>query len=199
MGHLHQLTSLLHQFSYTGIFLLSFFGGYIIPVPEEVILLSVGYLGHKGIFNIYGASLLSLCAILASDCMLYILARANSSRIQNLKDAIEGHKGTFISHDHVGRTIFLLRFVAGLRFLGPLFAGSNKVTWQTFVLFDVLALILYVPLVVFLGFYFNTSFLLLVSWIDAVRQTIFTIALLLLALFIAHLLHKELDKTEIKN
>jgi membrane protein DedA with SNARE-associated domain len=196
MGHLHYLASLLNQLSYTGVFLLSFFGGYIIPVPEEVILLAIGYLGHRGAFNVFLAAPLSFSAIFASDCVLYMLASANSSRIQKLKTAIEGRKGKFISQEHAGRTIFLLRFVAGLRFLGPLFAGINKVKWQVFALFDLVALAVYLPIVVFFGFYFNNSFLVLVSLIDAVRQTFFTIALLLLAIFISQMLHKHLDKTE---
>jgi len=65
----------LEQLSYGGIFLITFFSGYLIPVPEEIILLSIGYLSSVGSIHFGRAMLVSLLAIFASDCTLFYLVR----------------------------------------------------------------------------------------------------------------------------
>src|SRR3989344_3918397 len=125
----------LEQLSYGGIFLITFFSGYLLPVPEEIVLLSIGYLSSVGSIYLGRAALVSLLAIFASDCALFYLARHHNRYTERLKARLERSrlaKSWLVSREHISRTIFLLRFALGLRFVGPVLAGSLNTRWLVF-------------------------------------------------------------------
>ena len=188
----------LEQLSYGGIFLITFFSGYIIPVPEEIVLLSVGYLSSVGVIHLGPAVIVSLLAIFASDCVLFYLAWHHNRYTERLKARLEQSwlaKSRLCSREHISRTIFLLRFVIGFRFVGPVLAGSLHTRWLTFILADLSALLISVPIFIFLGFHFNASFVSLVTRVEATRHLIFIVVMIIISLLIARFVHRKLRRS----
>src|SRR3989344_1345214 len=184
------------QLSYGGIFLVTFFSGYLIPVPEEIVLLSVGYLSSVGGIHLGRAMLVAFLAILASDCFLFYLARHHNCYNERLKARLERSwlaKSRLVSRKHISRTIFLLRFVIGLRFVGPVLAGSLNVRWLVFLFPDLAALLIYVPVFTLLGFHFHASFVKLVTSVEAAKHAIFITAIVVVGLLVARFVHKKLS------
>ena len=185
----------LEQFSYLGIFILVALSGYIIPVPEEVLLLLVGYISGVGLNNVYIASLASIIGVLMGDNILFWLSRYKGSKlIDKLKRKVrknEVMKYRNLMKQHIGKTIFILRFIVGLRFFGPFLAGSLKVRWKTFQLYNFLAVLIYVPIIVFLGFHFHKQLALLITEFEIIRHLIFLIFLAVLGYLISIFIHKK--------
>ena len=56
--------------------------------------------------------------------------------------------------NHIGKIIFMSRFLVQLRFIGPFFAGRLKVEFRKFAMLDLAALFVYVPVLMWAGHYF---------------------------------------------
>ena len=54
-----------------------------------------------------------------------------------------------------GKVIFISRFLVQLRFLGPFIAGQSRVSWKKFLVWDILALSVYVSVLMWAGHYFE--------------------------------------------
>jgi membrane protein DedA with SNARE-associated domain len=184
----------LEQLSYGGIFIITFFSGYIIPVPEEIVLITVGYLSSVGVVHFGRIVFLSILAVFLSDCGLFYLARHHNRYTERLKVRLERSwisKSRLVSRQHIRRTIFLLRFVISFRFVGPILAGSLNTPWLTFLLPDLAAVLIYVPVLTFLGFYFHASFAKLVTGVEASQHLIFILAMIIVGLLITRFAHRK--------
>ncbi len=185
----------LEQFSYLGIFISIALSGYIIPVPEEILLLLIGYISGVGLNNVYIALLASIIGVLLGDNILFWLSRYRGSKlIDKLKRKIrknEVMKYKNLMKQHIGKTIFILRFIVGLRFFGPFLAGSLKVRWKTFQLYNFLAVLIYVPIMVFLGFHFHKQLALLITEFEIIRHLVFLTFLTFLGFLISTFIRKK--------
>ena len=70
-------------------------------------------------------------------------------------------------------TLFVLRFIVGIRLFGPLLAGSLQASWTTFLVYDVLALLIYVPMFILLWFHFHNQLAAVISDVVVIRHIIF--------------------------
>ena len=186
----------LEQFSYIGIFILLLFSGSIFPIPEEIILLAAGYLSSSGLIKLSPVLFVSFFAILLGDILLFKLSSQESKYTEKLKEKIKNNKffnHKIMSHRHIGRTIFVMRFIPGLRFLSPIVASIIKMKPNKFLFYDSVALLVYTPIFVFLGFYSHNSFLRFITEVEAVRHVIFFLILALVGISAALLLRNKLD------
>src|SRR3989344_5837114 len=178
----------LGTLSYLGIFGISLLANMVIPVPEEVIILALGYLA--GIGKLHGLILIPIIilGLLISDIVIYVLAKKGNrfitliyrkffaKRLEKRQQWIE---------THIGKVIFFSRFLVQLRFIGPFLAGQKRVPWRKFLVYNTTALVIYVPLYIFLGWYFQSRIRLIVEEIGVVRNIILIVvgALIAFSLF----------------
>ena len=130
------------HFSYLLIFLLPALGGHVIPIPEEVVLLLAGYLAGEAVNNLYLTMAVAFAGVLTGDNVLFWLSRKGSHIVNKLKNKLPArivNKYQNMIQTHLRKTIFLGRFVVGLRFLSPILAGSNRVPWTTFQFYNLLS------------------------------------------------------------
>lgn len=146
--------------SYGGIFLVALTANIVIPVPEEVTLLATGFLVAKGVFEFLPTAFLFVTGMMISDTILYNLAKRGTKYLEKLKKRINKNRylrdSQFV-RKHIKKIIVISRFVIYFRFIGPVLAGTTKTPYKTFIFYDTLALILYVPFVLFLGDYFQNN------------------------------------------
>jgi len=83
---------------------------------------------------------------------------------------------------HGGRAVFLARFVAGLRVFGALVAGTSRMPWGKFALYNVLGGTVWASAVVSLGYFLWASISLVEHWIG--RASLLLLAVLTLALLL---------------
>jgi membrane protein DedA with SNARE-associated domain len=188
------LVSYLAHFSYVGVFIVLTLSGYVIPIPEEVLLLLIGYIAGSGYMNVYGALGVSLLGILAGDNLIFWLATSSSTYIEKLRARLK--QGTLLKYEelmrtHLGKTIFGSRFIVGLRFLGPFLAGSIQVPWNTFQVYNGLALIIYVPILVLLGYHFHNQVAVVIARVEVVRHAIALTIIVMIGVSISRFVRKR--------
>ena len=189
MAHTQFFISYIERFSYFGIFIIGATVGYLIPLPEEIFLLVVGYIAGIGLYNIYIATLFAILGVLMGDNVLFWLSRYKVSKIvDKINKQLDKHKIMKYRHlmkEHIGKTLFTLKFIVGLRVFSPFLAGSMKIKWKIFQFYNFLAVLIYIPILVFLGFHFHNKLAYIITGVEIVRHLIFLLSLVLIGFLIS--------------
>jgi membrane protein DedA with SNARE-associated domain len=171
---------LIHQLSYLGIFLLLAGGAIALPIPEEVTLLTAGYLVAIGAVNVFIAVPVAVAGLLAGDVFLFFLARIGASYAHKLRERVNKiglDKTWLFAPTHTWRAVFFLRFLTGFRFIAPIYAGFEEMSWKGYLLTDILAIIIFTPIMFWLGYEFHTSILVFMAGFEVVRHVLLIIIL----------------------
>ena len=155
------LQGYLVEFAYGGVFLILVLCGLGLPVPEDIPIITSGYLAHLGAMDFWPALTVNLLGIMVGDLMIYGFGywmgpKALEHRLLRpimTPGRMEKVHGFFDRHGR--KAIFFGRFVAGLR--APLFlaAGITRLPVRIFVGMDLAAAFLSVPLLLAAAYYFG--------------------------------------------
>src|SRR5208282_4639018 len=151
--------------------------------PEDVALLAGGYLVHRGVTRYPITLAVSLLGVVAGDNSLFFMGRRfGSGLVRYFALAWPGRQRQIeliqrFMQRHGARAIFYARFLAGLRALVYLSAGSFGVRPAVFLLYDVLGALISVPIVVTLGYVFGKQLEMMVRYIGGFERLILSVAL----------------------
>lgn len=192
----------LGPLTYVGIWGVSIFSNVLIPVPEEAVLLVLGYLAGGPRFDMYILFPVVLSGLLLSDIVMYFFSRRGNKIVSAFYDKVfasrlESRKEWI--DKHMNKVIFFSRFLVQLRFLGPFFAGQAGVPFRKFLMLDFLALVIYTPLYLFIGFYFRSRIDFITNGIGIVRNIIIVVVLGLAMFSLLRFIKKFLLKTKPEN
>lgn len=144
-------------------------------IPEEVSLITIGYLASKGIVNPFLACLVSVLPLITIDIIYYFLSRSGSKFIQkrfsNRKGFIARYKEKM--RTNMGKTILTLCFIPRMRYWCPILIGSMSLPLKRFMLFDGIGLVIFCALYVSLGLAFHSSLQALLSKVHGAQNIIF--------------------------
>jgi membrane protein DedA with SNARE-associated domain len=174
----------LGALSYVGIWITALLSNIVIPIPEEVVLLGFGYLAGTGHIDFFILLPLVISGLFVSDIGMYLLAKKGSRIVTWFYEKFFSkhlpQKNDQWFADHMNKIIFFSRFLIQLRFIGPFLAGQKKVPFKRFALYDLAAIIIYVPLYTLLGLFFHSRVQAIIDNIGVVRN----IALVVIGLFL---------------
>jgi membrane protein DedA with SNARE-associated domain len=160
-----------------------------IPVPGETVLLFAGFLAFsEHHLQLQYIILLGIVAATLGDNLGYYLGLLGGRRLlmryrklfRIRQSTLE--KGEELFRQHGGLTIFFARFIFGMRIIAGPLAGTLRMPWKTFVLFNFLGAALWVTVIASAGFAFGTQWERLLLILDRIN-VIAMIAAVLLALF----------------
>jgi len=168
------LSALLSYFAHYGYWVV-FFGVMLenagIPVPGETILLAAGFFAAQGHFHLWEVmTIAALGAVLGDNAGYWIghrLGRATLERYGRyvgLTHARVLHMDRFFNA-HGNKTILVARFITGLRVFAALLAGSARMPWRTFAIYNMMGAVLWSLAISLAGFFFGRSWDLLERWI----------------------------------
>ncbi len=181
--------------SYLGIFGISLLANIVIPVPEEIVLLALGYAAHAGGIDVFYVIPIVIIGLLVSDIVLYALSRKENRIVTYLYKKIFASrlagKEMWIA-DNIEKVMFFSRFLVQLRFIGPFMAGQHNVKFKKFITYELAALVLYVPLLVWTGWYFHQSVARIVSGVELVRNAIFIVLGIIIILSLMRSMNRKL-------
>lgn len=184
----------LQGVSYSGIFVLALMANMIIPIPEEIVLLVLGYIVSASALKFWLVFLIVFVGLSISDIVLFSLARRGGKFIERLQKKLQKFSilrdSDFIER-HIKKIIFISRFVVQFRFIGPVLAGTSNIPRKTFLLWNSLALLVYIPVVLSLGIYFQNNIEKLIHGAGVFRNYVFFIVMILLVIFIARMIKKS--------
>jgi membrane protein DedA with SNARE-associated domain len=154
------LQDFLGHFTYAAVFGLLVAGGVGVPVPEELIQLTVGYLARRGVLSLVPGIVVAWAGLLVGDFLLFRLGRSHGPRFlesRHVARVFTPRRRAFVER-HFARhpilTIVLARHASGFRLPVFAMAGASGVRSTTFLLADGLSAMASVPLVVGAGWYF---------------------------------------------
>jgi membrane protein DedA with SNARE-associated domain len=162
-------------FSYGIVFAVLLLCGLGAPLPEDISLILGGYLVHDGKAQLWLMMIVGFLGILFGDSIIFFAGRRIGSQIGNKPAGVFARivtpekrarvEGLF--HRHGEKIVMLARFMPGVRAVTFFTAGSVRMKYRRFVLFDGLAALVSAPLFVFLGYKFGGE---LEQLIDNVRK-----------------------------
>jgi membrane protein DedA with SNARE-associated domain len=192
--HFHSASPSTVYYSLAGVLLLCGLG---LPIPEDLSLITAGGLAYKGVINVHTAFFVCLAAVLAGDTLAFLLGRFFGprvlasrlfSRFFTPKKQIRV-KAYFRKYG--SKVMFVGRFLPGLRFTIYFSAGILKVKPAVFFIYDTMAALLSVPLLVYAAYIFGRNLEQVIRWAKRSEYGILVIIGVVVALFAVKLLRKR--------
>lgn len=177
---------------YVGLFL--FLGSLGLPFPEEIILLSAGYLAGTGVVRLWLMLPYAMGILIISDNVTYYISRRLGrgfilkwghyvffpvNRLERLEDYYRKHGN---------KTVFFSRLLIGFRFVGIMVAGITKMPWKKFFAYDLLSIIVYLPIVLGLGYLFHYHLDLVLRDFQVLKHAVFVIVIVLILIWFIKIL-----------
>jgi membrane-associated protein len=187
----------LGALSYLGVFIISLLANMVIPVPEEISLLGLGYLAGTGVFNIWIIIPIIIFGLFISDTIIYFLSLHGSKIIKKIYQKIFSSNSDMlgnISRVRLERIIIFSRFLVYLRFLAPFLSGYHKLSFKRFLLLEMVSLWIYTPIYVLLGFFLRNQIERALIGINTARHITTGIVIVIIAVFIFFVLKKYIKK-----
>jgi len=169
-GPMEWLLSLLTSHVYAklaGILLLCGLG---LPIPEDISLISAGYLAHLGTVELHSIFIVCFVAVLGGDTLAFTVGRQFGTKILASRF---GHRYFTPRRQrrvrayfrrYGSKVIFIARFLPGLRFSIFLSAGMLHVRPYVFIVYDSMAALLSVPFLVYSAWYFGDRIDQVIKW-----------------------------------
>ena len=191
-------TDFIEKFGYVGIFLWFISFDQITPIPEEISLLIIGYFSAHGVFNPVIAGVCSMAGFLAVDTAYFFLSKKGSSFIKKRT----GNRSSVVSSftkklkEHTAKTIFILCFIPRMRMWAPILAGSVKLSFKRFLLFDSIALAVFTGLYLSLGMIFHRSLAAMITKTKGLQNIIFFSAIFVIGALIIFFVMRRKKKAQ---
>jgi membrane protein DedA with SNARE-associated domain len=184
----------IQHFTYAGLLVVLILCGMGLPIPEDVALLAGGFLVHRGVIQYPTTLVVALVGVVAGDNSLFFLGRRFGTGLVTYlaigrprsQRQIDWLKDFMQRHGH--RAIFYARFVAGLRALVYLTAGSFGVNPLRFFLYDLAGAVISVPVVVTLGYLFGNEIEVVLHYIGGVEKLVWVLVALSLGVIAMRML-----------
>lgn len=156
----HELLKLIQQYSYLGIFIWFALVQLIFPIPQEIALISIGYISTHIKINLLFSILASGVGILVSDLLIYILSRSGSKLTNMLiskfdKSFLNKIKGEVNHKTYI--SLFVLLLLPEVRMIAPLLGGAMNISAKKFILVDLVANVLLSTVYLLLGKFFYST------------------------------------------
>ncbi|WP_233143571.1 DedA family protein [Aggregatibacter actinomycetemcomitans] len=152
------LISFFTDYGYFAVLFVLIICGFGVPIPEDITLVSGGVISGLGYANVHVMLLVSFFGVLLGDSTMYWLGRIYGVKILRFRPirrflTVERLRLVRNKFDQYGnRVLFIARFLPGLR--APIYtvAGiTRRVSFIRFLLLDLFASIISVPIWVYLG------------------------------------------------
>lgn len=200
-----QILELIEQYMTMYGYWVVFFGVMLenagLPVPGETILLVAGYFASQGHFHIGLVMLIAATGAVLGDNAGFAIGHhygrgllqrygkyvlLTPKRIEHIDNYFKGHGN---------KTIFVARFITGLRVFAAIFAGASKMRWRVFLFYNVAGAIVWSILITTLGYLFGRSLPLLIYWVGK-SGTILLVAAVVVFVISWHIYRRRAEEDE---
>jgi membrane protein DedA with SNARE-associated domain len=188
------VSTYIEHFTYLGLLIVLVLCGLGLPVPEDAVLLTGGFLAHRGVVQYPVTLAVSFVGVITGDCSLFFLGRHFGTGLlryfglmhPNSRRSIARMRSFMQRHGH--RAVFYGRFLAGLRALVYLSAGSLGVPISRFLIYDIMGAVISVPLVVSLGYYFAPEIEKILHYLGGIQHALLIVVALSALIWISRAL-----------
>lgn len=173
---------------YSVLFFILILCGFGLPLPEDIVLITGGYLAYEELLNVHVMTAVGLVGVLAGDSIMFTLGRKygtvllTKEFVKKIITPDKIKKAQKYLAKYGNRIFFIARFLPGLR--SPIFftGGSLKVPFYIFFCYDALAALLSVPIWVYSAYYGGEYIYKVISIGRSAQAIIFGIIVLFVAI-----------------
>lgn len=176
----------IQLFGYLGIFLFFITVDQVTFIPEEITLLTIGYLSSHEVFNPFIAGVISCAAFVIVDATYFYLAKKGvkfTKRLQKGKGEQLKKVKEKLKHDFP-KTLFILCFIPRMRLLAPIISGALNIPIKRFLIYDIISLVLFTGVYISLGMIFHQGLSSFHSELETLQHIIFAGFVLLVGILI---------------
>lgn len=183
-----ELENLLNEYSYLGIFLWFMIFDQLTPIPEEVSLITIGYIASQTSLNPLICGVLSLLGLITIDNIYYYLTYKGTRFAKRLFD--KQNKNNFLQHlkqkvrNKSWVYLFIIELIPRFRILSPVIACASNIGWKKFNLINTTGTSIIVAVYIYIGVFFNDSLSYFFKGFETLRHFIFAVVLLSIFIFI---------------
>ena len=149
---------------YGAAFLLLLACGFGFPMPEDIILFSLGYLSFVGDVNLPTSIAVAFAGVMLGDSTMFMLGAKLGRRVVKLPGfrrvltpaRLDEVQNAFMRNGSL--YLFFARFAPGLRSVTFFSAGLLHIPYRTFFIYDGLAALISVPLFTWVGYFLGETF-----------------------------------------
>jgi len=174
---------------YVLLFVLLLLCGLGFPMAEELVLLAGGVLVASGVLHPLIMLLVNFLGVVIGDVCLFAMGHGVRSRLSRaprftawFAEKLERGRPFFARHGNT--TVFLARFIPGLRAPAFLIAGTMQMSLWRFVLIDTLASLIFVPALAAVGYLFADHLEIIAAWFRRVERAIATLLVMTLLVWL---------------
>jgi membrane protein DedA with SNARE-associated domain len=177
------VSNYVQHFSYAGLLFVLILCGLGLPVPEDLALLTGGFMIYRGTTAYPLTLLVALIGVVTGDNTLFFLGRRFGTSLLSYLAVVRPASKRRVAwlrrfmHRHGNRAVFYARFLAGARALIYVSAGSLGFDYNRFVLYDALGALISVPVVVTLGYLFGPQIEHIVRYLGGFERALWLAAI----------------------
>lgn len=159
----------------------------VVPLPEEAILLIAGYFAFEGYINLYLTVFVAFLSVIFVENLFYYLGSHGNHLFRRF---VHSRAREFVQRRierHGFITVFMARFIPGMRVMTPWVAGTSGMKWRKFFFPNALGALIQAPIIVTIGFFLGAHIergLFFVQSVDQVIPFIFLIIIVTTAIII---------------
>jgi len=165
------LTDLFANYGYAVVFIGMFLENAGVPVPGETMLLAGAALSRYGSLKLSLVILAAIAGATLGDNLGFFIGRRGGRALVERYGALFGMTSARLSQfdrffdTHGAKTVFVARFVTGLRVFGAILAGASRLSWSRFLFFNALGAIVWAVTFGAVGYALGYSWHTLEQWI----------------------------------
>jgi membrane protein DedA with SNARE-associated domain len=184
------IVDLFARYGYGVVFVGVFLENAGLPVPGETALLAGGALAHAGRLSLLWVIVTAVCGATLGDNTGFWIGRRGGRALAERYGSRVGLTPRRLAHfdrfflRHGAKTVFIARFVTGLRVVCAVLAGGSGMSWRTFLFFNATGALAWATTVGLAGYLLGRSWNLLIEWIgrtSLVALIVVVVAVVLIA------------------
>jgi len=165
------LLDLFARYGYAVVFAGVFLENTGLPVPGETMLLAGGALAQLGRLSLPWVIVIAIVGATFGDNLGFFIGRRGGRQIAERHGWRIGFTRARLAEfdrffdRHGAKTVFVARFITGLRVVGAVMAGGSGMPWTTFLVYNASGAIVWATAVALAGYALGQSWELLEEWI----------------------------------
>jgi len=180
------LNTYIYHLSYLGIFLWFAIIEQFTPIPEEISLISTGYIAiHSGLNPIL-CGIAAFTGLILLDNTLFFISAKGRKLSQKLLKKVNAEwltKAQEKLKHNAARTLFISALIPNLRFFSPILAGISGISWKLFLLINGLATLSYTIVYLVMGMVLQKPLSMIMKKVDVAHHIIFILVMLAITVY----------------
>ena len=157
-----------------------------VPLPEDISLVTGGFLAYLEVANLYIMMAVGFAGILVGDTLIFSAGRRIGTQVgrgghgffARIVTPEKRRKVEELFGRHGEKIVMIARFLPGVRAVTYFTAGSARMKYRRFIFFDGMAALVSAPVFVYLGYHFGDE---LEALVRAVRRGESAVIIILVA------------------